>query len=150
MARNLVRFDPLAELSALQKQLFADGGLAQGRTAALPTTDVYTEDDKQMTVEVHLPNFSDDDVNVSVDQGALIIQAERHDKDVDDTEKRYVVRESSPSFYRRIVLPEQADDAAIQASFDGGLLRIVVPFHELPSPRRIELSSKPAKRRITK
>jgi len=139
MARNLVRFDPLAELNHLQRQFFSDGLFAATRSAALPTTDVYTEDDKQLTVETHLPNFSEDDVNVNVDQGALVIQAQKHDKEM-DKKKKYIVRESASSFYRRIALPEQADEDAVSASFDNGVLKVVVPFKELPSPRKISLS----------
>jgi HSP20 family protein len=148
MARNLVKFDPFAELTALQKQLLSDWPLPRARTAALPTTDVYTEDDKQLTVETHLPNFSEDDISVNVDQGALVIQAEKHEKDV-DTKKKYVVRESASSFYRRIALPEQADEEAVTASFDGGVLRVVVPFTDLPSPRSIPLTSGEKAKEVT-
>ncbi|QEE61032.1 Hsp20/alpha crystallin family protein [Salinibacterium sp. dk2585] len=139
MARNLVRFDPLAEFTSLQKQLFSDGLFGHSRTAALPTTDVYTENDKQLTVEVHLPHFSDEDVSVNVDQGALVIQAEKTEKET-DKKKKYVVRESATSFYRRIMLPEQADEENVKASFHHGVLKVNVPFKELPSPRKIALT----------
>lgn len=140
MARNLVRFDPFAELSALQKQLFSDDLFRGKRGPAFPTTDVYTEDDKQLTVEIHLPNFSNDDISVSVDQGALVIQAEKHEKE-EDKDKRYVVRESSSSMYRRIALPEQADDGHVSAKFDDGVLKVVVPFTTQPSARTISVES---------
>lgn len=92
IARNLVRFDPFAELSALQKQFFSDGMFSPSRMAAFPTTDVYTEDDKRLTVEAHLPNFDNGDVTLNVDQGVLVIQAEKHEKE-EDKKKKYVVRE---------------------------------------------------------
>jgi len=140
MARNLVRFDPFAELTALQRQFFSDGMFAMPRTATLPTTDVYTEDDKQLTVEAHLPNFSESDVSVNIDQGALVIQAEKHLKE-EDKSKKYVVRESSTSFYRRIDLPEQADDDHVQAAFENGVLKITVPFRELPTPKKVAITT---------
>jgi HSP20 family protein len=138
MARNLVRFDPFAELDELQKQLFTDGIFASPGESSFPTTDVYTEDDKQLTVEAHLPDFAEKDINVSIDQGALIIQAEKHETEK-DKRKKYVVRESSSSFYRRITLPQQADDTSISAEFRHGVLKITVPFNELPSPRKIAI-----------
>lgn len=140
MARNLVRFDPFAELSALQKQLFSDDLFRGKRAPAFPTTDVYTEDDKQLTVEIHLPNFDNNDISVSVDQGALVIQAEKHEKE-EDKSKRYVVRESSSSMYRRIALPEQADEGHVSANFDNGVLKVVVPFTTQPSARTISVES---------
>lgn len=140
MARNLVRFDPFAELSALQKQLFSDDLFRGKRAPAFPTTDVYTEDDKQLSVEIHLPNFDNNDISVSVDQGALVIQAEKHEKE-EDKGKRYVVRESSSSMYRRIALPDQADEGQVSAKFDNGVLKVVVPFTAQPTARSIAVES---------
>ena len=83
---NLVKFDPFEEMRALQKQFFGDdffSSPAQLKSMQLPTTDVYTEDDKQMVVEAHLPNFADEDVDVSIDKGMLTIRAERHETEED-------------------------------------------------------------------
>lgn len=139
MARNVARFDPFAELNALQRQFFGDDFYTPFRGADWPTTDVYLEGDKQLTVEAHLPNFEEKDINVSVEEGALVIQAERREKD-EDKEKKYVVRESSSSFYRRIALPDRADDSKIEAHFANGVLKVAVPVKELPSPKRIAIS----------
>ncbi|NYE20572.1 Hsp20/alpha crystallin family protein [Microbacterium immunditiarum] len=137
MARNLVRFDPLAEFSALTRDLF-DGGIRAAK-AVMPTTDVYTEDDdKAFVVEAHLPNFDESDVSVDVDRGALVIQAQRHEKE-EDSKKKYVMRESTTSFYRSILLPEQADEAGIKAVFDKGVLKVTVPLTVSVAPRRIPI-----------
>ncbi|WP_136709119.1 Hsp20/alpha crystallin family protein [Agromyces sp. H66] len=137
MAGSLSRFDPFAELSALQKQLFSDGLFGQARRQ-MPITDIYTQDDSKLTVEAHLPGFSQDDIEINVDEGALVVRAERHEKE-EDKGKKYVVRESSSSYYRRIQLPEQADQDAVSASFEEGVLHVTVPFKELPSPRKVEI-----------
>src|SRR5690554_4510579 len=76
MARTMVRFNPLAELDALQQQLLGDDFFTQFRGVTMPTTDVYMQDDSHMTVEAHLPNFDENDINISVDDGVLIVQAE--------------------------------------------------------------------------
>ena len=136
MAGSLSRFDPWAELSALQKQFFSEGLFGQGRR---PTTDVYTENDSKLTVEAHLPGFAYADIDVDVESGALVIRAEKHEKE-EDKGKKYVVRESSSSYYRRIVLPEQADEDAVQASFDKGVLRVTVPYKAVEAPRKIAIT----------
>lgn len=141
MARNLVRFDPFAELTALREQLFSEGPFGQVRRMA-PTTDVYTDDDSKLTVEAHLPGFEESDISVDVDRGALVIQAERHEQE-EDKGKRYVVRESSASYYRRIALPEQADEDQATADFTNGVLKVTVPFKAVPAARKIMIS--PAK-----
>lgn len=139
MARNLVRFDPFAELSRMERDFFEDGMLGTRRTM-LPTTDIYTKDDKEMVVEVHLPDFDDGDVSVDIDEGALVIQAEKHEKE-EDKDKKYVIRESSQSFYRRIMLPQQTDQSKILATFEKGVLKIDVPFAPLPAPKKVPITA---------
>lgn len=141
---KLVRWDPFAELSALQKQFFGDDFMSPFKGVNIPTTDVYTKDN-EMVVEAHLPNFVQDDVNIQVEDGALVISAERHEKE-QDKDKKYVVRESSSSFYRRIQLPDRADADNIKANLDGGVLKVAVPLTPLPEPKKIAISSKAGKK----
>ena len=139
---NIVAFDPFAEMRALQKQFFGDDVFNTGHsTLALPTTDVYTEDDKRLVVEAHLPHFSDNDISVTTDRGFLEIQAEKHDKVEDDKKRKYVVRESSSSFYRRIKLPDQSDEEHIEAHINNGILKVIVPFKSLPEPKHIAITA---------
>jgi HSP20 family protein len=136
---NLSRWDPFAELSALQKQFFGDDWLSPVKGINIPATDVYTKDN-QLMVEAHLPNFEQADVNIQAENNALVISAERHEKE-EDKDKKYVVRESSSSFYRRIALPERADTDKIEAKLDDGVLRISVPLTPLPEPKKIAIAT---------
>lgn len=142
---KLVRYDPFAQLDALQKQFFGDDLLSPFKGVNVPTTDVYTNGDKEMVVEAHLPNFEQNDININIDNGALVIQAEKHEKE-EDKDKKYVVRESSSSFYRRIQLPERAQTDNIDAHLDDGVLKVKVPLEPLPEPKKIEVKSKAAKK----
>lgn len=137
---NLVKWDPFSELTALQKQFFGDDWASPLKGVNIPTTDVYTKDNN-LVVEAHLPNFEQKDVNIEVDNGALIISAERHEKE-EDKGKQYVVRESSSSFYRRIALPKRADADKIEAHLDDGVLKVSVPLAPLPEPKKIAIASK--------
>ncbi len=141
---KLVRFDPFAEINALQKQFFGDDFLAPSRGLSLPTTDVYTNGDKELVVEAHLPNFNENDVNVEVENGTLVVQAERHERE-EDKDKKYVVRESSSSFYRRIQLPERADADNIKADLEDGILKVTVPLTPLPEPKKVQISARSKK-----
>ncbi len=140
---NIVRWDPFAELSALQKQFFGDDFMTPFKGANIPTTDVYTKDN-ELVIEAHLPKFKQEDINIQVENGALVVSAERHEKDEDKT-KKYLVRESSSSFYRRIMLPERANADAIEAHLDEGLLKVRVPLTPLPEPQKIAISAKAKK-----
>ncbi|HEX6416631.1 MAG TPA: Hsp20/alpha crystallin family protein [Candidatus Saccharimonadales bacterium] len=140
MNSNLVKFDPFAELNALQRQFFGDNWLTPLKNMTIPTTDVYTKDDKELIIEAHLPNFSQEDIDISLDEGNLTIQAEKHEKE-EDKDKKYVVRESASSFYRRISLPERADGEAISAHMDDGVLKVTIPLTPLPEPKKISIQS---------
>lgn len=138
---KLVRFDPFSELSTLQRQLFGDDIMAPVRSFGLPNTDVYINDDKELVVEAHLPNFKEDNIDISIDDGSLIIQAENHTH-VEDKKRKYVVRESSSSFYRRVQLPERADVDNIKANLEDGILKVTMPLVALPTPKKIAIESK--------
>lgn len=140
---GLIPFDPFTELRALQKQFFGDDWDAWSaplKGLQPPTTDVYTKDNNQLVVEAHLPNFNQDDVNISVDNGVLEIQAEKHEKQ-EDKGKKFVMRESSSTFYRRIRLPERAEANDIQANMENGVLKVTVPLKALPEPKRIQIQA---------
>ncbi len=141
---NLIKFDPFAELSALQRQFFGDDWTTPLKGLTVPTTDVYTRDDKELVVEAHLPNFDQDDITIQVEDGALIIQAEKHEKE-EDKSKKYVVRESSSSFYRRIALPERADADSVEAHLEDGILRVKVAMKALPEPKKIKVEARSRK-----
>lgn len=134
---NLIKWDPFAELTALQKQFFGDDWMSSARGLSIPTTDVYTSD-SQLVVEAHLPNFEQENIAIEVENGVLVISAKRHDKE-EDKQKQYVVRESSSSFYRRIALPKRADSEGIEAQLEEGVLRVTVPLTPLPEPKRIAI-----------
>lgn len=144
---NLIRFnDPFAGLTGLHSQLddlfndFMGSSLPAARN--LPAIDVYTEDDNQLVTEVQAPGFTKDDIEVSVHNGILEIKGQRHDKTEDKEKKRsYMVRESHASFYRSLALPKHADADNVKADFEDGVLKVVVPFKELPKPQRVQIGS---------
>ena len=84
---SLIKFDPFAEIQALQRQFLADDWYAPVKGMQIPTTDVYTENDKQLTVEAHLPNFNEKDIDIQVEKGTLIISAEKHEQEIDKKKK---------------------------------------------------------------
>jgi HSP20 family protein len=147
---KLVRqFDPFAEIDALQKQFFDDDWLMPMRTVHMPTTDVYTNEDKEMVVESQLPNFNDEDIHVSIDDNYLVVQAKKHEEER-DKKKQYIVRESSSSLYRRIYMPEKADADKVQATFEDGVLRVTVPFKTVAAPKTVKIESKNSKNSLAR
>jgi HSP20 family protein len=141
--------DPFRGLSTVHRELddifsnFLDRS-AVPATDNLPAMDVYTEDDKQLVAEVHLPGFSPDDVEIRIQDNVLEIQGERQERveDEDKRQRNYVVHQSVERFFRRIVLPNAADADNVEADFENGTLRVVVPFENQPETKNIAIKSK--------
>jgi len=141
----IVRWDPFAGLTSMHSQLddmFNSFLAAAPRGQGMPTMDVYTEGDKALVAEVQAPGFTKDDIEINVHDGVLEVKGEKHEKeeDKDKKDRNYMVRESHASFYRSIALPKAADSDNVEAHFDNGVLKVRVPFKELPAPKRIAIS----------
>lgn len=139
---GMSKYDPFAQMRALQKQFFDDdwdSWFTPLKGLQLATTDVYTKGD-QLIVEAHLPDFEEKDVEVSVDDGVLEIRAEKREKE-EDKDKKYVMRESSSSFYRRLRLPGRAEADKVDAHIENGVLKVTVPLKKLPEPKRIQIKA---------
>jgi HSP20 family protein len=143
---NIVRHRPAVEMPVLHDidSLFDDlfrSFSAPGTAVSLPSVDIYSEDDKSMTVEVQAPGFDRDDIEISVNNGALEIRAHKTEKEEHKDKKRsYMVREISANFARRIMLPEGADSENIAAELDKGVLKVAIPV-ERPQAKRIEIAA---------
>lgn len=144
---NIIRWDdPFSGLTSLHSQL--DNMFnnlipsSQTRSMAMPSMDVYNEDDKSLVVEVQAPGYDKDDISVDVQNGVLEIRGEKHEKQEDKGKQRnYMVRESHGSFYRRLALPENVDEDSVAANFDNGVLSISLPYKELPQAKKITISA---------
>ena len=137
---KLVRFDPFAEMDALQRHFFNDDNWMprQVRSVGLPTTDVYMKDNA-LVVEVHLPKFDEDDVNISVENGNLVIQAQRHEKEEDKENLSELFRQVEPDDLMKFgLIPEFI-----------GRLPMIAPLSELDEEALIQILTQP-KNALTK
>lgn len=145
---DLIPFsNPFAGLTGLHSQLddmvnSFFSGMPASTSHGIPAMDVFTEDDKDLVAEVQAPGFNKEDIDVHVHEGILEIKGEKHDKEEQKDKKRsYVVRETNASFYRSIALPKNADSDNVKATFENGVLRVTVPFKELPAPKKVAITS---------
>jgi HSP20 family protein len=85
-------------------------------------------DDGALVVRADLPGIDPDkDVEVTVSEGMLHIQAERREENKQE-EKGYLRQELHyGSFYRTLPLPDGASESDITATYKAGILEIRVP-----------------------
>jgi len=139
---KVVKWNPFSELDTLHEQLdsvFNDSLMNDvlRYDVRLPKTDMYS-DDKHLVMEVELPKFAEEDVHIESEGNDLIVKAE-HSETEKDASKKYILQESTSSYYRRFTLPKNADVDAIKAHLKKGVLKVEVPLKELPKPKRIAI-----------
>ena len=82
----------------------------------------------ELIVRAELPGIDPDkDVELSVADGVLHIQAHREEKSEDKDKDGYRSEFRYGSFTRNIVLPAGADEAQVKASYKDGVLEVRVP-----------------------
>ncbi|WP_277541244.1 Hsp20/alpha crystallin family protein [Haloarcula laminariae] len=99
-----------------------------------------TEDEDSYTITADVPGFTADDVEVSVIDRTLAIEAERSEGRV--TNDAYYLRQerSHQSLSRHITLPVDADTENISASMGEGVLTITIDRTEaLDSGHQIDI-----------
>ncbi len=130
-----VRFDPMRELSTLQREMddlfkrfFGTSRDISGLEAltGTPIVNSYIKDGV-FHLEAELPGVDTDKLDVRLDGTELVIRGEQRSahkqEDVD-----YLLQESRLStFERRMTLPTGADIDNAHASYENGLLEVTIP-----------------------
>ncbi|HWO93177.1 MAG TPA: Hsp20/alpha crystallin family protein [Dehalococcoidia bacterium] len=92
-----------------------------------PAVDMIEKDGK-LIVKADLPGVKREDIDVTVERGALRIRAERRqEKDVREEDYRRVER-TYGRYERVLPLPEGIDPESISASCKDGVLEVVMPL----------------------
>jgi HSP20 family protein len=114
-------------------------GAARVNTPAwMPALDISERKDAYL-VTVELPGVTLDDLQITLEDGLLTIQGERHlandaaDQQFHRVERRY------GAFRRAITLPAHVLADAVEASVEDGVLQVLVPKAEEVKPKRIQV-----------
>ena len=98
--------------------------LAEGIWA--PRADVF-EKKGNMHIKVELPGVNKDAVKLEMDNGDLVIQAERKAEEEVREEDYYRMERTYGSFYRRLPIPFEVKPEQIKASYNDGVLDVEIP-----------------------
>jgi HSP20 family molecular chaperone IbpA len=139
---RMLDWDPFSRRGRGRGTDLATAALAPAMLLAdieIPSVDVYESDDgKSIIVQAELPGMNKDDIKVRVEGNELVIQGEhREEKNEQDKDKRFFRRERRiGKFERRLLLDEDIDPDKLDAKYENGVLRIVVPKSEESAARR--------------
>jgi HSP20 family protein len=142
---TLVRWDPLREAAAMHTELSRlMNGLFEGSgrqtQAWVPTLDVWETEDA-LHYAFDLPGVPKEKIAIEVGDGALTVAAtrEREQKVAPDGYQRFERRYGS--FSRTVGLPQGVSEDEIKATYEHGVLEVLVPKPEQAKPKRIEIAT---------
>ena len=154
---TMMRWDPFQDLRSAQDEMAQMSPMLahalglhtqqQGSataTAWAPALDISERKDAYL-VTVELPGVEAEDLEITMEDGLLTIQGERHFAHDSSEQQFHRVERRYGAFRRSITLPAQVQAEQIEASFDNGVLQILVPKMEEAKPKRIQV--RPGQRR---
>ena len=136
--------DEMAQMTQMSQMLARALGL-QGQqqgsgtaTAWAPALDISERKDAYL-VTVELPGVEAEDLEITLEDGLLTIQGERHFAHDSSEQQFHRVERRYGAFRRSITLPAHVTAEGIQATADNGVLQILVPKMEEATPKRIKI-----------
>ena len=120
----------------------------------VPVTDVFVRDE-DLVIRVELPGIEPEDIEVTIEDGYLVIRGERKREEQVTEEAYYRLEAAYGTFERFIPLPEGFEEHEIEALFTDGVLEVIVPAAakalEPHEPKTIVVkTTKPAKQQAKK
>ena len=156
---TMMRWDPFQDLRSAQDEMAQMSPMLahalglharqQGNdramtTAWAPALDISERKDAYL-VTVELPGVEAEDLDITMEDGLLTIKGERQFTSESSEQQFHRVERRYGAFRRSITLPAQVQADHIEATFDNGVLQIVVPKAEEAKPKRIQVRPGSAK-----
>lgn len=103
-----------------------------------PSMDV-TESDTQYSVWLDLPGLKIEDIKIELHEDRLTISGSRAVVERNEGTQFHREERSFGDFRRALVLPKSVDIDKVEASYDAGVLEVVVPKVAKAQPRTVEI-----------
>ena len=140
---NITRYDPFNEIvDDLFKGFFVRpvgyNGVRSAFGSELPQIKVDVADNEAAyAVHAELPGVKKEDIQVQVDGNQLTLSAEvKREKEAKDNGERLIhVERVFGKTSRSFSLPQEIDEAKVQAKFKDGVLELTLPKKQ-PAPRK--------------
>lgn len=117
---------------------FFDDFVPETKNSTNMKCDIYEKDDNYY-IEMDMPGFNKENINVDCDNGYLTVTA-NHEKKKDEEKKNYIRRERSYGSYQRQFYVGDITEDLVKAEFKHGILKIIVPKkEEINTKKKIEI-----------
>ena len=114
-------------------------GMLRKSTQGYPVADIYSEEDGNTVMEFALAGFSKEELSVEVKpEDKSITVCANADTPEDENSSRRIARRSFQKTY--VNYDNNLDLSAITASFENGLLKVVVPTRPETKPLEVKIN----------
>jgi HSP20 family protein len=148
---DIVRQDPFAMafgprgLRAAMDRIFDEpffrtSATTEGGNDATLAVDI-AETDGKLVVRASLPGYAKEDIDVSVKEGVLSINAKHAAESETRNEKYYRRERRYGSVSRHIALPATVHEAPVDAELKDGVLTLSIEVPAEPQPKQVEIKS---------
>jgi HSP20 family protein len=153
---TMMRWDPFQDLRSAQDEMAQmspmlahalglhtqQGNGRAATTAWAPALDISERKDAYL-VTVELPGMKAEDLDITMEDGLLTIQGERQFTAEPSEQQFHRVERRYGAFRRSITLPAHVMAKGIEASFEDGVLQILVPKAEEAKAKHIQVRPGP-------
>lgn len=103
-----------------------------------PRVDI-AETEAEFVIKAEVPEVKKEDLQVTVENGIVTLRGERKQEKEEKGKKFHRIERYFGSFHRRFTLPENVDEAKVQASFKDGVLTLKLPKSAETKAKKIEV-----------
>jgi HSP20 family protein len=117
-----------------------EGGSRLSGMLRTPAADVV-ENENEIRVMIEAPGMRAEDIGIDLENNVLTISGEKREKhdESDDRSTWHLSERRYGRFSRSFVLPRDVEQERIEATFENGVLHVIVPKSERARRRRIEV-----------
>ena len=138
---SVTHFDPLANLRLFEDAFTRFLSEPSSNRPWTPAVDIY-ETENDLVLKADLPEVSQKDIDVRVENQTLTIAGERKFEKEDSTKGFHRIERAYGNFVRSFAVPNTFDTDKISAEFHNGVLTVTLPKKEAAKPRQVKVEVK--------
>jgi HSP20 family protein len=138
----ITRWDPIRELADLQKtvnSIFEETAASNASQNFVPPVDVY-EDENSIVLTLEIPGVKADEFDIRLENNKLTVRGERKLDSEKKAENYLRVERRYGTFVRSFTLPNTIHNDKVEASYNDGVLEIVLAKRAEAQPKQIKVN----------
>ncbi|HUA52235.1 MAG TPA: Hsp20/alpha crystallin family protein [Candidatus Sulfotelmatobacter sp.] len=139
------RFSPGVALPSFGRFFHPAARVDSGFELSIPAVDA-TEEETAYRITAEIPGMSEKDVEVNLSDGMITIKGEKREEKEQKGKNYYLSERRYGSFQRSFDVPDSVDRDKIDATFDKGVLTLMLPKkpEAVRQQKKIEVKAKQA------